>query len=362
VIRDPSCVERAGRRIGFGLLFFSSAERGDARASYDLLLAAARFADANGFDAVWTPERHFEPFGGPYPNPSVLGAALAVATERVRIRAGSVVLPLHHPVRVVEEWSVVDNLSRGRVELCCASGWHPADFVLAPEPDAFVRRRELMFERIEQVRALWAGEPVACRSADGSFVVCSPLPRPIQPSVPIWLASRGTRDTFERAGAIGADVLTAFVNQRPARLADHIAAYRAARTRRGIAGPGRVAVMVHAFLDADAARARAMVQAPLERYLRTFLKQREPVDAPLAGATASDLRDLLDVAVERAMTETALIGTVEHARSVVETLVEAGVDELACVVDFGLPNEVVLGALPLLARLLAATVGEEGRA
>src|SRR4029453_9228783 len=100
---------------------------------YRLLLDGARFADAHGFAAVWTPERHFHAFGGLYPNPSVTRAALAAVTERIEIRAGSVVLPLHHPLRVAEEWAVVDNLSNGRVGLAFASGWHADDFVLRPE-------------------------------------------------------------------------------------------------------------------------------------------------------------------------------------------------------------------------------------
>lgn len=64
------------------------------RNTYDLVLEGAKFADRNGFTAVWTPERHFSPFGGLYPNPAVTGAAIAAVTERVAIRAGSVVGPL----------------------------------------------------------------------------------------------------------------------------------------------------------------------------------------------------------------------------------------------------------------------------
>src|SRR5213078_4517214 len=115
----------------------------------------ARFADRHGFAAVWTPERHFHPFGGLYPNPSVTGAAVAVATERVRIRAGSVVAPLHHPLRIAEEWSVVDNLSGGRVGISFASGWQPNDFVLAP--DSYTDRKNIMLRGIEEVRRLWRG-------------------------------------------------------------------------------------------------------------------------------------------------------------------------------------------------------------
>ena len=114
---------------------------------------------------MWTPERHFHEFGGLYPNPALTSAAVAVVTERIEIRAGSVVLPLHNPIRVAEDWSVVDNLSNGRVGLSFASGWHANDFALAPEN--FERRRELMAEGIETVRALWRGESVPVRSGDG---------------------------------------------------------------------------------------------------------------------------------------------------------------------------------------------------
>ena len=119
------------KSLGFSLYFFSDDGSKDSPDKYRLVLESAKFADRNGFSAVWTPERHFQDFGGLYPNPSVLSAALAMITDRVQIRAGSVALPLHHPVRVAEEWSVVDNLSNGRAAISFASGWHPGDFIFA---------------------------------------------------------------------------------------------------------------------------------------------------------------------------------------------------------------------------------------
>ena len=83
-----------------------------------------KFADEHGFHAIWLPERHFNQFGGLFPNPSVIGAALAMVTRNIQIRSGSIVAPLHHPVRIAEEWAVVDQLSGGRVGLSFASGWH----------------------------------------------------------------------------------------------------------------------------------------------------------------------------------------------------------------------------------------------
>ena len=56
-------------------------------------------------------------------NPNVFHAALATITEKIQLRSGSVVMPLHHPVRVAEEWAVIDNLSNSRVGVAFASGW-----------------------------------------------------------------------------------------------------------------------------------------------------------------------------------------------------------------------------------------------
>ncbi|MFD4433773.1 LLM class flavin-dependent oxidoreductase, partial [Nocardia sp. NPDC058497] len=103
-------------------LFFFASNSADARANYALLVDAVKFADANGFAAVWTPERHFHSFGGAYPNPAVTSAGLATITNNIRIRAGSVVEKLKDKMRIAEEWYVVDTMSNGRNGVEFASG------------------------------------------------------------------------------------------------------------------------------------------------------------------------------------------------------------------------------------------------
>ena len=95
--------------LGIALVAIFGSEAGELANAYDVLLDSARFADEHGFVAVWTPERHFNAFGGPFPNPSVTGAAIAAVTERVGIRSGSCVLPLHHPVRAEQALTYDDN-------------------------------------------------------------------------------------------------------------------------------------------------------------------------------------------------------------------------------------------------------------
>src|SRR3954462_2764809 len=119
--------------MDFSLFYFADSAGAAANDRYRLLIEGAKFADSHDFAGIWTPERHFHEFGGQYPNPAVTSAALATITQRIAIRAGRVVAPLHHPVRIAEEWSVVDNLLNGRVGISFASGWHAVDFALRPE-------------------------------------------------------------------------------------------------------------------------------------------------------------------------------------------------------------------------------------
>ncbi|MEO0353014.1 MAG: LLM class flavin-dependent oxidoreductase, partial [Cyanobacteria bacterium P01_A01_bin.15] len=76
----------------FSLFYFDGDGLNPQENPYKLLIESAKFADKNGFSAVWTPERHFHAFGGLYPNPAMTSAALAMVTENVQLRAGSVVL------------------------------------------------------------------------------------------------------------------------------------------------------------------------------------------------------------------------------------------------------------------------------
>src|SRR5215471_11465590 len=95
------------------VMFFGAESTGDAADRYSLVRNAAMAADELGYQAVWLPERHFDSFGGLFPNPSVLAAHLAALTFSCELRAGSVVAPLHDVIRIAEEWSLVDDLSGG---------------------------------------------------------------------------------------------------------------------------------------------------------------------------------------------------------------------------------------------------------
>jgi natural product biosynthesis luciferase-like monooxygenase protein len=338
------------RAVRFGLYFFSDDGSKDSEEKYRLVLESAKFADRHGFEAVWTPERHFQDFGGLYPNPSVLSAALAVLTERVEIRAGSVALPLHHPVRVAEEWALVDNLSKGRAAVSFASGWHPDDFIFAP--DVYEDRKETMFRHIELIRKLWAGEMVRLPGAFGREVALQLRPKPVRKTLPVWITTSGSAETWARAGEIGANVLAAYVGYTDEELSRRITLYRGARERAGHEPrSGVVTLMLHTFVGASDAEVRERVRGPFTSYLRTYLKQYENVNVLPGAVSKADEDALLAAAFEKYYAERALLGTPAKCARLVGRLAALGVDEVACLVDFGVADDLVLGSLGALNEL-----------
>jgi natural product biosynthesis luciferase-like monooxygenase protein/amino acid adenylation domain-containing protein len=346
------------RAPDFSLFYFPDDDDGvRGPEKYRLLLEGARFADERGLHALWLPERHLHAFGGSYPNPSVAAAAVAATTRRVRVHAGSVVLPLHEPLRVAEEWAMVDNLSGGRVGLSLASGWHAHDFVLAPEH--FAHRKQVLERGLEELRTLWRGGTVERQDGAGQVRAVRLRPLPVQAELPLWLTAAGNPETFERAGELGVNVLTHLLGQDVEGLAEKLARYRRAWRAHGHPGEGRVTLMLHTYLGQDKEAARARARGPFSRYLRSAADlmslARGAGLSPDATPTAEELEAVLAQAVERYLETSGLFGTPESCLPLVHRLVALGVDELACLVDFGLETQTVLEGLERLEGLRRLT-------
>ncbi len=323
---------------------------------YDLILQSIKYADTHGFKAAWIPERHFHPFGGFSPNPSVLCAALARETQHIALRAGSVVLPLHHPVRIAEEWAVVDNLSNGRVGIAFASGWHPQDFIF--QPQAYGQHRKQTFEQIAGIKQLWRGENLQLPGGDGKPVTVKLFPMPKQTELPIWITVVNNPETYIKAGEIGAGILTNLMGQTITDLSHNIALYRHALADNGHPPhQGQVTVLLHAFLDDDLETARNIARQPFCNYLKTTLSllknlvQMQGLQVDIEQLNAEDLEYLLTKVYQGYVQSSALIGTIDSCARVIEHLITVGVDEIACFIDFGIEKELVLNSLRLLSQL-----------
>lgn len=361
-------VSLVDRKMDVGLFYFSSdAGPNTSGDRYQLLLEGAKFSDKHDFSTVWTPERHFHLFGGLYPNPSVTSAAVAAVTNNIAIRAGSIVLPLHNPIRVAEEWSVVDNLSNGRVGFSFASGWHVNDFALKPEN--FENRRQLMFDEIETVRKLWRGESIEVLNGEGQPFEAKIYPPAIQSEPPIWITTAGNIDTFRAAGEGGFNVLTNLLGQSIEELTNKIAAYRQGRKDKGFQGQGNVSVMVHTFIGSDIDNVREIVREPFSHYLKTsfdlvkmapwaFPAFKQPSKSAAQDnsfdaetLTDEDMDALIEHAFDRYFETAGLFGTAQSVLPLMDQIKSAGIDEVACLIDFGVDDSTVLDNLKHLNQL-----------
>jgi natural product biosynthesis luciferase-like monooxygenase protein len=350
--------------MNFGIMFFPGAAQEFTGDKFKLLIDAVKYADRHGFCCVWTPERHFHEFGGLFTNPSLTSAALAMITQRLQIRAGSLISPLHNPIRIAEEWAFVDNLSGGRVSISFGAGWNVNDFLFFPE--RYANRQQVMYEQIEIVKSLWKGESLSLQNSFGKEVCVNIYPKPVQPELPVWITSSGNVDTFISAGAIGANVLTHLIGQDINTLSDKIQQYRKSRQRNGFDPlQGIVTLMLHSFVGPDIEAVRAKVRNPFREYLRSAVRLEQM--AAIGGGVISGghkidpndvpdsvMEELLDITFDRYFQTASLMGTPATCSPLIWQLKEIGVNEIACLIDFLDDYDSIMESLEYLNELRAS--------
>jgi len=337
-----------------GIMFFAGRQTDQ---TYDLLFRCARFADRSEFSAVWLPERHFTDFGGPYPSPVILLAALARETRNIHLRAGSVVAPLHDAVRIAEDWSVVDNISNGRVGIALAPGWNPVDFTIRPE--AFLDRHQRTFRAVSEIRRLWRLDEISRPDGLNQSTVITIRPRPIQPQVPIWLSVGSNPEGFTMAGKSGSHLLTFLLDKDLVSLKKNLDLYwQGLRDGGHSKEEATVTLMLHTLVHDDGSTARALAREPFTNYLKSIapmFQQRLRGRGISADLSSRETDEAVDAVAKEIMDNKALIGSPEECAPLLNALQEIGVNEIACLLDFGLDSTIIEDGLPALNRLRSQT-------
>ena len=336
-----------GRRLpALSVFFFSCVDTGTGEDRYQFVMDTAVLADELGFEAVWIPERHFHQFGGLFPNPAVVAAGIAAKTRKIAIRAGSVVAPLHHPVRIAEDWGVVDAMSGGRAGISLASGWNRADFAIAQ--CGYDERQDYLLSALDAIRALWRGDELAL-SAQGKMRT---YPSPVRHSAPIWLTAMSGPATFRQAAKRGLNLLTAYLQLDRDQMAANIAEYRATFQPAKPGDRPHVTLMMHACVADTTEAALRAVEQPLLTYQNQFLDlHHRGHDRTVDGEalTPDEQQALARYAARKYATDRGLVGGKEDVTRRLRDLAALGVDEVACLIDFGLAPELVSDTLRRLA-------------
>src|SRR3984893_7981440 len=122
------------------------------------ITAEALYADQIGMHSAWIGEHHFNSLGV-LSSPDIVLAYIAARTKHIRLAPAVTVLPLHHPIRVAEQWATLDLLSNGRVDFAAGRGYERREY--APLGASFEDNQSVFEEGMEIVRRLWANpEPL----------------------------------------------------------------------------------------------------------------------------------------------------------------------------------------------------------
>jgi natural product biosynthesis luciferase-like monooxygenase protein len=358
-IKPPTASRKKGsNQISFSFLFFSDVRKDVTdKQKYEFVRDITVFADRAGFTAIYLPERHFYEFGSIFANSAVMASYLIPQTTRIRFRTAGISLPLHHPAEIVEWWAMNDILSGGRVDLGFGSGWNKPDFIYAPEK--YTDRRQICSDWISLVQKLWRGETVNFPGPDGELIPIAVYPRPLQKELNVWLLVTKNDDGFLYAGRQGYNVFTMLYGNSFEAMGEKIALYRQGREEAGYDPKGGiVTLMLHTLVHESRYLVHNAVELPFKAYIKSSLDAHVQADLDERGVTnesvsAKEKAKILDYAYQRYVKTAAIFGTVDDARKVVDEAIAIGVNDIACLVDFGVDYSLVKESLSYLGHLIS---------
>ncbi len=170
------------------------------------IIDEAVYADAVGLHSAWIGEHHFSTLGV-LSCPDLVLAHVAARTTRIRLAPAVTVLPLHHPIRVAEQWATLDLLSGGRVDFAAGRGYDRREY--GPFKVSFEDNQSIFEEGMEVVRRLWSSEaPVSHHGRHFQFDEVAITPRPVQHPLPAYVASF-SQPSITLAGRLGCGLIVA---------------------------------------------------------------------------------------------------------------------------------------------------------
>lgn len=173
---------------------------------YESRLRLIEAYDRAGFYCYHLAEHHFTPLGMA-PSPSVFLAAAAQRTKRLRLGTMVYALPLHHPLRVMEEICMLDHMSGGRLDIGFGRGSVPIEAVYYGEKASVEERQQLYSERLDLILQAFQAERLTFEGGRDRFSDVPMELKPLQqPHPPIWYGAHSP-DSAERAARRRLNVL-----------------------------------------------------------------------------------------------------------------------------------------------------------
>ena len=170
------------------------------------ITAEALYADQLGMNSAWIGEHHFNSLGV-LSCPDLVLSYIAGRTQKIRLAPAVTVLPIHHPIRVAEQWASLDLLSDGRVDFATGRGYDRREY--APFHVDFENNLSIFEEGLEVVQRLWTEEGrVTHKGEHYDFQDVRITPKPVQQPIPTYVASF-SQPSIELAGKLGCGLVVA---------------------------------------------------------------------------------------------------------------------------------------------------------
>ncbi|WP_331371843.1 LLM class flavin-dependent oxidoreductase [Sinorhizobium chiapasense] len=236
------------------------------------LLEEIELADQVGLDVFGLGEHHRPDYAASAP--AVILAAAASRTSRIRLSSAVTVLSSDDPVRVFQQFSTLDLLSNGRAEIMAGRGSFIESFPLFGQSlddydQLFSEKLDLLLAIRESEKVTWSGDMRPSIDDRGVY------PRPLQDSLPLWIAVGGTPQSVARAGALGLPMALAIIGGEPRRFAPLFELYREAARRAG-QDPAKLkmSINVHGFIADTTEKAADQFYGPQAEVMNRIGRER----------------------------------------------------------------------------------------
>ena len=301
------------------------------------ITAEAVYADGIGMNSAWIGEHHFNSLGV-LSCPDLVLAHVAAQTKQIRLAPAVTVLPLHHPIRVAEQWATLDLLSGGRVDFAAGRGYDRREYL--PFHVSFEDNQGIFEEGLELVRKLWTAEGrISHHGRHYSFDDVRITPKPVQRPIPAYVGSF-SKPSIELAARLGCGLIVApFAAAMSYGGLKQVAdLYRETCAKMG-KKPGRM--MCSYFIHFADTKAQEDVQRARQiRYYKECVIAAFPGDPATAPPSYRYFIDMVErlrnVRPEDLTENSVLLGSPAHIIDNLKQVAAAGVDEVILYFNVGL--------------------------
>ncbi|HKJ00142.1 MAG TPA: LLM class flavin-dependent oxidoreductase [bacterium] len=302
-----------------------------------------KWADELGWDHIWFTEHHFIEYGLAI-DPALLAAAAAMHTQRARIGLAAAILPFHDPIRLAEQLAMVDHMSEGRLDVGVGRGNRPSEFEGYRIPQ--IESRDRFEEILSIMLKAWTEERFSFQGKHYQIPEVRVIPKPRQkPHPPLYMVCVG-EETIIKTAHRGIPMLNSVLNGPTDVLVKNRDAYiktckEDGRSDAEIADlMSKWGVSRHVYVaptDVQALEEAKDAEMWYQKALRRFLV---PDDISKAHPTLQPAFRAIDeklsqVTWEDLVRETVVFGSPDTVNRHVQEMVDMGVGEMMCWMNFG---------------------------